>query len=476
MEKKSLTRRGFLKLAGLAAGAALSGCTKTVEVEKVVKETVQVEKVVKETVVVATEFKEVVLGRRGWMEAEMPFDQQVAAYNALPEREEDRVRVSLDPAVVACLDPVLSEMMAAGDYIPWNTINGATPWLDTAQMLSMGTVQPWDPYFETTRYQAQKDQLLGPDMIESVRQDSMYEGQMWMFPLQIDMMLLSYRRDWLRELGLDAVPKTMDDLFEVAKEFQDKKKDQGVFGFGPCISCTYCYMSALHQAYSPQDSLYDSDGLINVRDAGWLEAMAWTKKVIDAGLSPKGWETDCFDNMMNEGKLGMKLSTNGSAARAGRLLGFRNAWMAGIPIGNANRVQQSGTMFWATGVPLYKAAPYPQETTDFFMWAMDPQNKPMGQGIWKTGKMAPWHSYYGEDFINPNDATVSWALEILPLLEAARPASKNPWFLAFDKRISVQMVSYLNGEKSAEQAMADAYAGLEEDISKGEFTKGGYKS
>lgn len=53
--KKQLSRRDFLRMAGLAAGATLAACTpetiiQTVEVEKIVEKTVEVEKIVEKTV------------------------------------------------------------------------------------------------------------------------------------------------------------------------------------------------------------------------------------------------------------------------------------------------------------------------------------------------------------------------------------------------------------------------------------------
>ncbi len=456
MEKTS--RRKFLQLAGMAmGGAALASCTKTVEVTREVEKVVekQVTTVV-EKVVEQEGKKEVRIARCGWMESEMPFDQQAAAFNALPEREEDQVTIVFDPAGKMSEDPVLVEMMASGEEVPWNGHNCMTPFLQLANTITLGTVQPIDPFAETSQYQEAKERLFGPGkFLKSAQGDCSYQGQWYNWPLQADVDALIYRKDYFAAVGQNEPPKTMDDLFEVCKEVQEAYKAEGVWGFAPIPNCLWRYPAAMQQVYSLPENLYTDQGLVNIFDEGWYEAMEWTKKCVDAGLAPQGWETaGGWETILYPGKLAAEIMMHGEGSRGGMVFGYDKLAMVPTPIGNP-RVSKPGTMFWFSCADLFKAAPYPQAVTDFYVWAMDPENPPMGAGVFKGGKLSAWYYNY-ENYVNENDVTRNWALNLLPLLENAVPAPITPWYGMENTVIGPQYVAYLQGQKSAEQAMKDA--------------------
>ncbi|NLF14379.1 MAG: extracellular solute-binding protein [Anaerolineaceae bacterium] len=421
-----------------------------------------------EKVVRAEGNKEVRIARCGWLESAMPFDQQAAAFNALPEREEDQVRIVFDPAGRNSEDHVLVEMMASGEQVPWNGHNCMTPFLQLANTIDLGTVQPIDPFVETSQYQEARERLFGPgNFLPSAQGDCSYQGQWYNWPLQAEVDCLIYRKDYFAAVGQDEPPETMDELFEVCREIQVAYKDEEVWGFAPIPNCLWRYPAAIHQAFSLPENLFTEDGLVNILDEGWYEAMEWTKKCIDAGLAPPGWEmAGGWEQLLNPGKLAAEVMMHGEGTRGGMVFGYNKLGMAPMPSGNP-RVSQPGTMFWFSCADLFKAAPYPQATTDFYIWALDPENPPMGAGVFKSGKLSAWYYNY-ENYLDEGDVTQNWALNLLPLLENATPAPITPWYSMENKAIGRQYVAYLQGHKSAERAMTEAIDEIRAQIAEAE--------
>jgi hypothetical protein len=266
-------------------------------------------------------------------------------------------------------------------------------------------------------------------------------------------------------------PKTMDELYDVCKEVQDAYKADGVWGFAPIPNCLWRYPAAMQQVYSLPENLYTAEGLVNIFDEGWYEAMEWTKKCIDGGLAPQGWETaGGWEQLLYPGKLAAEIMMHGEGSRGGMVFGFDKLAMVPTPIGNP-RVTKAGTMFWNSCADLFKAGPEPQATTDFYLWAMDPENPPMGQGVFKGGKLSAWYYNYA-NYVNKDDVTRNWALALLPLLESAVPAPITPWYGMENQMIGPEYVAYLQGTKSAETAMQDAMAAIKKEIEAG--TGGGW--
>lgn len=462
MKKQSLkvSRRQFLRGAAYAAVGGLSSglLAACANVAQPV--------VVRETVVVSEgqpDVKEVRIARCGWLETEMPLDLAIATYNNLPERAEDKVQIVLDPAGKSATDPVLGQMIASGERMIWNTHACFTPFLDTVPAIKLDTIQPLDPFLETTRYKEAANRIKA-EMIGSVKADNSFEGKLYSLPTNVDVVCFMYRSDYVEGAGMSA-PTTMDELLEVAKAVKDKFADQKVFGFAPTPAVTWRYIAALHQAYSTPDRLFTKEGLLNILDDGWIAAMEITKKFIDAGTVPEGWETWGYPETWKQGKVAAAINQHSMGTWGGMIWGYDKLRMMPTPVGNPD-LKQSGTMFWSTSIPLFKAAPYPQETVDFLVWLVDPDNELWYKGAFKAGKMSGFKSTYTK-YIDQNDVTQNWAFTVLPLLEAATPPPPTPWYLTQHNMIVPKLIQFLKGEKTAKAAMEEAATDIKAEVSKG---------
>lgn len=448
-----LSRRRFLELAAMsAAGAFLAACgTKEAPGEEAPQEGAA-----------PAEVKEVKIARCGWLESEMPFDLAIATYNNLEERQTDHVQIILDPAGKSATDQVLGEMMASGEEVPWNSHVCFTPFLEMVPAISLETIQPFDPYLQSSTI-PDAAKRVQDDMIGSVRADNSYEGQLYSLPTNVDVVCFHWRTDYVEAVGYEKF-ETMDEVLDAAIKVTEKFKDEQIFGFAPTPAVTWRYIAALHQAYSPPEKLFTEDGLLNILDEGWLQAMEITKKFIDAGTVPDGWETWGYPESWKQGKLAMALTQHSNGCWGGMIWGYDKLAMAPTPLGNPD-IGRAGTMFWATSMPLYKSAPYPQETTDFLVWLVDPDNELWNKGVFKAGKMDGFKSTY-EKYIDPEDVTQNWAIDVLPLLEAATPPPPTKWYITEHQAIVPQFVAYLKGEKPAKQAMEEAWDEIQAAIAK----------
>ncbi len=461
LTQRKFSRRKFLELAALStAGAFLAACG-TPAAEEVPEEGAEEEPGTTE-VGAPTGKKEVRIVRCGWLESEMPIDLAIATYNNLEERQTDNVQIVLDPAGKAPTDQVLGEMMASGEDVPWNAHVCFTPFLETNNAISLGTIQPFDPYLEASAY-ADAAKRIKDDMIDSVRADNSFEGQLYAIPTNIDVVCFQWRTDYLEAVGFTKFD-TMDEVLEAAIAVTEEFKDEQVYGFGPTPAVTWRYLAALHQAYSPPEQLFTEDGLLNILDEGWLAAMEITKKFVDAGTVPSGWETWGYPESWRQGKLAMAITQHSNGTWGGMIWGYDKLEMAPTPLGNPD-IGTAGTMFWATSMPLYKSAPYAQETTDFLVWMVDPENEMWNTGAFKAGKMSGFKSAYA-NYINPDDVTQKWALDVLPLLEAATPPPPTKWYITEHNAIVPQFTEFLLGNKSATEAMEAAWAEIQAEVEK----------
>lgn len=463
---KSLTRRQVLRLGVLAGvGAVAAACSKEVEVTRVVEKEVTIEVVKEVTKLVEKGAKKQVQLGRCFIENELPMDTLIGQYNALAEREQDNVEISCVSGWKGYTDAVLVEMMSSGEEIPWSAGACLTPFLELGNAVQMGTVQPFDPYFSTSQYAAYADILFGDDLLESARKDVSYDDQIYGFPLQADLVPWVWNKSLWAKAGFTEKPATLDQAIENMVEIQNVIGPDGGFAFAPETNL-FRGMMSVHQAYSTSDKLYTDEGLINFEDEGFLQAMEWYKQTIDKKLVPKGWEDESADY---EALFGRQLtatfiSMHGRGSRGAMIWGFENLGMGPLPIGNA-AIQTAGMMFWFTTAGLYKAAPYPQEAVDFYLWAFQPENSTMGNKFFDSGKLAAWKSYY-DKWVDATDVSVNWALELKKGLENSTPPPVTPWFSAEMSVFQPLFVKFLQGEGTAEATGKAIAEGVQAEIAK----------
>ena len=470
----TLTHRRQIAIAMLLAVllGTVAGCvTPTPQVTEVTKEVVKevpvtkevVKEVVKEvpvTVAAPPGMKEVRIARCGWLEAEIPLDLAIATYNALPERANDKVQIVLDPTGKASGDPLLAQMRKDKKMV-WNGYTCDAPFLGLAPAVELENIVPIEPYIQTSQYVTAAQRIKG-QMFKSVWAENSAKGQLYGLPMVTDVVVFMYRKDYLAAVGYPEGPKNWDEVLDAAKKVQAKYGGD-VFGFAPTPAVLWRYVAALHQAFSLPDKLFTPEGLLNIKDPGFIEAMKITKQFIDAGVVPAGWETWGYPETWKMGKVAMALNQHSMGAWGGMIWGYDNLKIVPIPVGPG--IENSGTMFWSSSFELYNDAPYPQETMDFMVWLSDPDNELWQRGLFKAGKISAYASAY-DKFIDPKDVTQNWALGVRDLLKSATAAPNTKWYITVHSKFLPYFISYLQGKTSAEDAVNKAWDEIQAEMKK----------
>ena len=132
---------------------------------------------------------------------------------------------------------------------------------------------------------------------------------------------LAIRQDWLDKLGLKA-PKTLDEFLEVAKAFTEKdpdgngKKDTYGFAARPQtpgvtgIGQTFGFLFGAFGVVGAWDVSNLSDLKLNVYNPAYKDAVAFIKKVVDAGVMDPDWPTidgNAYASRWQQGRYGMQV-------------------------------------------------------------------------------------------------------------------------------------------------------------------------
>ncbi|MGC9360775.1 MAG: ABC transporter substrate-binding protein [Anaerolineae bacterium] len=282
--EKLLSRRSFLKVAGLAAGAAgLAACKPEVvveTVEKVVKETVLVEgeekvveKVVKETVVVE---KEVVVEAQppvtinfwGWPSP--VWDDKLAIF------KEQEPNITVNTSEIG--DAVFGSQkfltaVAAGTGPDVSIANRHT----FMQFAAKGMYMDITPYFDVAGLR--RDDYLAVQLEETT-----WDGVIYGLPIATDTRFLYWNRAYFEEAGLDpnTPPKTYNELAEYTEKLTvyDNNGDVERYGFVP-----YLYGNSwmwLYGFLNKAPSLSEDKRTILCTDPRWVETLQWLVDFYDS--------------------------------------------------------------------------------------------------------------------------------------------------------------------------------------------------
>jgi multiple sugar transport system substrate-binding protein len=289
MAEKKLSRRDFLRLAGVAtSGAALAACAPKV-VEKIVKETVivegtpqVVEKVVKETVIVekAAPKEPVTLNffNRGGDYIAGVMDSQMELYR------ESHPEVSFEINAVAGFShqEALLMMIAAG--------TGPDCWFDanrtTGPLTRQGVTLDLEPFLEVD------PNFNEDDYIDNCWIAQTYDGKRWGLPWDSGAMCMAFNIDLFDKSGVDYPDPqewmTWDEIIELAKQltFDMDGNTPNDPGFDPARIMQYGFTGGTghgRQTYmwANNAEIIAADGSMPMDTPEFIEAMNW---LADRGL------------------------------------------------------------------------------------------------------------------------------------------------------------------------------------------------
>lgn len=412
----SYSRRRFLRaVAGGSAGLLLAACQPAV-VEKVVKETVVVEKIVEKEVQPApSKVKVVRVLIDSWALGEIPFDQTAREFSDAHDDIEIKVQSTFegwDTKVIAQIRSGTLEWSGAGilstDY-------------HTAKWVRTGLIQPMEEYIAASQQEG-ADQLLD-DMIPTVKEAGIFEGQLYGIPYSFENCTFNWRTDYFNAIGVTEAPESWDEWLRIALELKKWGADEHIY---PTSFVSDMNTTMVGLLCAATDKPYTEEGLVDWLGEPMLEALAFYKKmVVEEELTPPHG----FDGWLDAFYSGKVASVHAQSSRG---VWGQNAFgtdkMTTSPIVPKAPGVGSGAPYWGNDMAVLNKAPYPQEVTDYYIYTMGPQNIGFQKTVIRTGKTPVYNSIY-EKVIksDPQFRIYQWMIGMREDVERAVKLPQTTW-------------------------------------------------
>src|SRR5262245_3072323 len=98
----------------------------------------------------------------------------------------------------------------------WDVYVGMTPFVEMAQLIAAGVIEPWDKYVPAA---------VKRDIIPSILKEVTYQGHMWSWPFLLDIIVQARNGELVAKAELDPEkdPASWDELISMAQTVVDKK-------------------------------------------------------------------------------------------------------------------------------------------------------------------------------------------------------------------------------------------------------------
>ena len=477
-----VSRRQFLSFAAAGgAGVLLAACQpKVVEVERVVTQVVK--EIVKETVVVAgeakvveverevtrvvkvekeaqpagPEIKEVRIMMSSWAIAEVPFDVTAREFSDMY----DDVEIKLQTTAEGWETKLLAQI--ADGSLLWSGHGILTPFLAMKHSVATGLVQPMDEYISASKVEGAD--RVWTDMIPAIKGDGSYEGKFYSLPYSFENITFNWRVDYFNAVGATEAPETWDDWLRICLELKKWGAAEQIY---PTSFAGALWTDIGAMACSAMENPYTADGLLDWDAPEMIEALAFFKKlIVEEELTPPHG-TDGWLDAYYSGKVA-SVQAQSSRGVWGQMA-FGNDKVATSRIPTRVKGGGSGSVYWGNGLSVLNKCPYPQETTDYYLYTMGPQNTSFQTAVIQSGKTPIWTSSY-EDIIktDPRMRTYLWMTEMLDDVNNSIPTPRNTYYLIQHTMYRKHMVPFtepgstMTPEEMAQLVKKDS----EEEISK----------
>jgi multiple sugar transport system substrate-binding protein len=344
----------------------------------------------------------------------------------------------------------------------WDVYVGVTPFVEMADLIKSGTIEPWDPYIP-------KDVL--DDMIPSIREECTVDGKLYSWPFLIDVIVQAWNNSITSKAGIeDKPPANWDEYLANAK----KVVDSGAAQYG-CTFDAHGWRSLCPITHSISTNCYynlegDTSGmpLYDFTSEPALQALEVLKKMLELS-SANALQPGTTDG-------GVNLTPDEVAFGAQRVayyikyqnapLRFATRWpdpkalrLAALPSGG-----EGATVFWTTGASLFKygqnkekAAEYMKALTyNMNIWKDSISGIPSGQ---QPGQLPPFLSIWDQmkkdnpDWLQANP----WAFLVLDQMKVAKAIPNHKYGLQQFILGQPAWEKYLSGEEpDPKKAMQEA--------------------
>ncbi len=266
------------------------------------------------------------------------------------------------------------QMEALRERSSYDFITASAAFLDVATCVQLGILEPLDELIP----QAVKD-----DILPSIYQEMQIEGEMWAFPMVVDVVGLIYRPSMLSNAGYSEPPKTWTETLEVCEKLSQLSDEIYPIGFDWYWRPWSGYIPIL-QTYTKKP--FESGRTVTEGPAAQqtLELMKQLYAFMPAAAADNLGASKAFQM----GTVAMEIFWQTQMLRAIQAgQPAEDIEMTSLPMGT-----RKATVFWSTGYMVLKHGEHKQEVANFLVEAL--RSRAFYAGAIADWKLMPFKSAY----------------------------------------------------------------------------------
>ncbi len=342
------------------------------------------------------------------------------------------------------------QMEALRGRSSYDFITASAAFLDVATCVQLGILEPLDRLIP----QAIKD-----DMLPSVYQEMQIEGEMWAFPMVVDVVGLIYRPSMLSNAGYSEPPKTWQETLEVSHKLEQAYQREKIYPIG------FDWYWRPWSGYIPILQTYTEEPFESGRTVTWGPAARQTLQLMKQLYS--FMPAAAADNLgaskaFQMGTVAMEVYWQTQMLRAIQAgQPAEDIEMTSLPQGT-----RKATVFWSTGYMVLKHGDHKQEVINFLVEAL--RSRTFYAGAIADWKLMPFKSAYKQmkhellDFYPPLIASLETG--------EAKPIPNSGYMMAAELDIMREELTRLMKDKQdVQETMDNMTKRIEEAIQKMEW-------
>jgi ABC-type glycerol-3-phosphate transport system substrate-binding protein len=369
------TRRTFLKMAATGVAGALVAACQPVPVPG------------QGAAAPAAQGKLVRIILPSWATGEIPFDTTARQFN----EANPGVNVQIQTDFEGWETKVLAQISAG--KVEWSGVGIASSASSSLpRWILTGLAQPLDDLIAASKQKGAVDMV--NDMLPTLRNASTHDGKFYGIPYSFENISFNWRTDYFAAVGAKEAPKDWDTWLAIAQELKKWGAEKKII---PTAFIEDLDASVGSLIYGSLDQPFDDKMILKWEAPEAIDALTFYKKMVaDEELTPPHG----FDGWLDAYYAGQLASVQAQSSRGvwGQL-SFGTDKVATSPVPTRDGKPHAGTPFWGNCVAVLNKAPNPQETLDYFVYTMGPQNSDFQKTVIKTGKTPVYESVY-KDIIN----------------------------------------------------------------------------
>ena len=376
-----------------------------------------------------------------WAMGEMPFDQYARQFNEANPGTNIQLQSTFEG-----WDTKVMAQIAAGK-VEWNAGGIASSASSSLpRWILSGMISPMDDFIQGSKQKGASDLL--NDMLPTLRKASQHDGKFWGFPYSFENISFNWRTDHFAAVGATTAPTTWDEWLTVAraiKKWGDKDKIIPT-SFIPDLDAS---MGAL--IYSALGNPFNDDMLLKWDSAEALAALKLYRTMVTEGLTPPHGFDGWLD-LYYAGKLSSVMAQSSRGVWGQLAFGTDKVVTSQIP--TFQKGSGAGTAFWGNCIGLLNKAPNPQETMDYLIYTMGPQNADWQKLCMKTGKTPVFQSAYALIDSDPQFRTFSWMKDMRAQVDRSVARPFNNYFSIQDTYYKKYIVPFVESPTMTPEEVA----------------------